>query len=145
MLSAETTLIGAVSAAAAIAGVLAYVYGLRRADQTSARDEALALAETRRQMVDELRRQLTSLEHGQKQARASYKRRLRELEDSLEQTRRDAREQAYHVQRLYVLAQEESLARIRAELDKMPPNVEGALAKIEELLADQELHSSSAN
>jgi uncharacterized protein Yka (UPF0111/DUF47 family) len=142
MLSDLTTLIGAVSAAAAVAGVLAYVYGLRRSDQTSARDEALALAETRRQTVDELRRRLSALEHGHKQARAAYKRRVRELEESLDQTRREAREQAYYVQRVYVLALEESLTGIREELDKRPPNVEGALARIDELLADQELHSS---
>jgi hypothetical protein len=142
MLSDPATLIGAVSAAAALAALLAYVYGLRRADQTSARDEALALAETRRQMVDELRRRLAALEHGQRRARASYKARVRELEQSLEQTRRDASEQAYHVQRVYLLALEESLAGIREELDKTPPNVGGALARIEELLADRELHSS---
>lgn len=142
MVSDLTTLIGAVSAAAAVAGVVAYVYWLRRADQTSARDEALALAETRRQTMDELRRRLTSLEHGQKQARASYKRRVRELEESLDQTRREAREQAYYMQRVYVLALEDSLTGIREELDKRPPNVKGALARIEELLADQELHSS---
>jgi uncharacterized membrane protein YccC len=143
MLSDSTTLVSAVSAAAAIAGVLAYVYGLRRADQTSARDEALALAETRRQMVEELGRRLAALEHGQRQARAAYKRRVRELEESLEQTRREARDQAYHVQRVYVIGLEESVTRIRDELDKMPPDVEGALAKIEELLADHELRSSA--
>jgi hypothetical protein len=143
MLSDPTTLIGAVSAAAAIAGVLAYVYGLRRADQTAARDEALALAETRRQMVDELRRRISALEQSQRQARTSYKRRIREVQEALEQTRRDAREQAYHVQRAYVLALEDSLARIRTELDKTPPDVDGALARIDEVLADQKLRRSA--
>jgi hypothetical protein len=61
LLHASTTLIGAVSAAAAVAGVVVYVYGLRRANQTAARDEALALAETRRQMVNELRRRVAAI------------------------------------------------------------------------------------
>lgn len=143
VLYASTQLIGAVSAAAAVAAVLVYLYGLRRADQTAARDEALALAETRRQTVNELRRRVAALEHGQKAARAYHRRRVRELEDSLERTRREAREQAYRSQRLYVLALEEALAEVREELEKGPPDVEGALAKIEELLADGELRTSS--
>lgn len=143
VLYASTQLIGAVSAAAAVAAVLVYLYGLRRADQTAARDEALALAETRRQTVNELRRRVAALEHGQKAARAYHRRRVRELEDSLERTRREAREQAYRSQRLYVLALEEALAEVREELEKGPPDVEGALAKIEELLTDGELRTSS--
>lgn len=143
MLSASTTLIGAVSAAAAVAGVVVYVYGLRRANQTAARDEALALAETRRQMVNELRRRVASLEHGQKEARAYHRARVRELKQSLERTQRDAREQAYRAQRLYVLALGEALARIREELEKDPPNVEAALARIQEMLADEKLRSNT--
>jgi len=143
MLSSDTTLISAISASAALAGVLAYAYGLRRANQTAARDEALALAETRRQVVEELRRRVAALEHGQKEARTHHKRRVRKLEESLEQTRREAREQAYQAQRLYVLALAESLTSIREELGKAPPNVQGALARIEELLPDEELRSSA--
>jgi biopolymer transport protein ExbB/TolQ len=143
MLYASTMLIGAVSAAAAVASVLIYVYGLRRANQTAAREEALALAETRRQMVNELRRRVAALEHGQKEARAYHRRRVRELEEALERTRRDAREQAYRSQRLYVFALGEALTQIREELEKGPPDVKGALAQIQELLADGELHSSS--
>jgi biopolymer transport protein ExbB/TolQ len=143
MLYASSTLVGVVSAAAAVAGVLIYVYGLRRAAQTAARDEALALAETRRQMVNELRRRVAALEHGQKEARAYHRRRVRQLEEALERTRRDAHEQAYRSQRLYVLALEEALAQIREELEKDPADVEGALAKIHELLADGELHTSA--
>jgi hypothetical protein len=142
MLYASTTLIGAVSAAAAVAAVLIYLYGLRRADHTAARDEALALAETRRQTVNELRRRVEALEHGQKEARAYHRKRMRELERALERTRREAREQAYRSQRLYVLALEEALAQVREELVKGPPDVGAALAKIEELLADGELHTS---
>jgi biopolymer transport protein ExbB/TolQ len=142
--ASTTTFVGAVSAAAAVAAVLIYLYGLRRADQTAARDEALALAETRRQTVNELRRRVAALERGQKEARAYHRRRVRELEESLERTRREAREQAYRSQRLYVLALEEALTEVREELEKGPPDVEGALAKIQDLLADGELHTSAS-
>jgi hypothetical protein len=141
--AATTTVISAVSAAAALATVLAYLYGLRRADQTAARDEALALAETRGQMLTELRRRVAALEHSQKQARSYYKGRIRELEATVEQTRREAREQAYQVQRLWVLAVAETLARLRNELEKRPPDVEAALACIRELLGDEELRSTA--
>ena len=141
LLYASTTLIGAVSAAAAVAAVLVYLYGLRRADQTAAREEALALAETRRQTVNELRRRVEALERGQREARAYHRRRVRELENALERTRREAREHAYRSQRLYVLALDEALTEIRDELEKSPPAVDGALAKIQELLADEELHT----
>lgn len=142
MIYASTTLVGAVSAAAAVAGVAVYLFGMRRVNRTSARDEALALAETRRQTVEELRRRLAALEHGQREARVYHKRRVRELEGSLEQARHEAREQAYRSQKLYALALEEALEQIRDELDKGPPDVEGALAKIQELLADGEIHTS---
>src|ERR671935_2109727 len=98
----STTLISALSVAAAVAGLLAYIYALRRTNQTAARDEALALAETRRQTVNELRRRLAALEHSHKQARTHYRSRVRELEEAVEQTHREAREQAYQAQRLYV-------------------------------------------
>jgi len=143
ILYTPTTLIGAASVAVAFAAFLAYVYGLRRADQTAARDEALALAETRGQMVAELRRRVTALERGQKQARTHYKRHLHELEEALEQTQREAREQAYQTQRLYVLAFGEVVGDIREELEKTPTDVEGALARIAELLADEQLRTSS--
>jgi hypothetical protein len=143
MLAASTTVISVISATAALAGVLAYIYGLRRTSQATARDEALALAETRRQMVNELRRRLAALEHGQKQSRTHYKARVKKLEGALERTRREAREQAYQAQRFYVVALGESLARIREELEHVPPNVEGALARLDELLADNELRSSA--
>jgi len=139
----STTLISVVSVAAAVAGVLAYVYALRRTNQTAAREEALALAETRRQTVNELRRRVAALEHSQRQARAHYRKRIRELEEAAEQSRRDAREQAYQAQRLYILALEESLTQVREELEKAPPDVEGALARIRELLAPGELRSNA--
>ena len=135
------TLISVLSAVAAIAGLLAYIYALRRTNQTAARDEALALAETRRQTVNELRRRVAALEHRHKQARTHYRSRVRELEGAVERTHREAREQAYQAQRLYILALEESLTQVREELEKAPPDVQGALARITELLATEELRS----
>jgi predicted transcriptional regulator len=143
-LSSPTTFVGAVSAAIAFAALLAYVYGLRRSNQVAARDEALALAETRGQMIAELRRRVATLERGQKQARTHYRRHLRELEEALEQSRREAREQAYQTQRLYVLAFGEVVADIREELEKTPANVEGALARIAELAAEEALRSNAS-
>jgi hypothetical protein len=142
MLAATATFISVVSAAAALGGLLAYLYGLRRADRTAAREEALALAETRRQMVIDLRERLDSLERRRKESTVSYEERIRDLEGALAQARREARDQAYQVQRIYVLALVESLAGLREDLEKFPPNVEGALARIHEILAEEEVRSS---
>jgi chromatin segregation and condensation protein Rec8/ScpA/Scc1 (kleisin family) len=137
----STTIISALSATAAVAGLLAYVYALHRTNQTAARDEALALAETRRQTVNELRWRVVALEHSHKQARRHYRSRVQELEEAVQQTQREAREQAYQAQRLYVLALEESLTQVREELEKRPPDVKGALVRIAELLTTEERQS----
>ena len=134
----STTLVSVLSAAAAMAGLLAYIYALHRTNQTAARDEALALAETRRQTLNELRRRIVALEHSHKQARTHYRSRVRELEEAVQRTNREAREQAYQAQRLYILALEESLTRVREELEKTPPDVKGALGRITELLTTEE-------
>jgi hypothetical protein len=55
-----------VSAIVAVVSLLLYLHSTRRSDQDSARDEALALAETRRQLVAELR---TALEETRAEAR----------------------------------------------------------------------------
>ena len=72
MLASTATLISAVSAGAATGSVLAYGYSLRHAKRASARDEALALAETRRQVIVELQQRVNALEL-----------RNKELEDAL--------------------------------------------------------------
>jgi hypothetical protein len=72
MLAADATVVSIVSASAAVVGMLAYLYSLRRAEQTAARDEAIALAELRKEMVSELLRRL-----------AVSERRVRELERAL--------------------------------------------------------------
>jgi len=60
--AAAATVVTLLSAAAALVTLLAYLYSLRRAERSAARDEALALAELRRQMVIELQRRIGELE-----------------------------------------------------------------------------------
>jgi hypothetical protein len=62
MLAVDATVASIVSAAAAVVGMLAYLYSLRRAEQSAAREEAVALAELRRQTVIELERRVAELE-----------------------------------------------------------------------------------
>jgi hypothetical protein len=81
------TLVAAASAAATVGSLLAYVYFARRSEAHAARDEALALAETRRQVIVDLRW------------------RVRELE--------------------------ELLLDVQADLEREPPAVARALARIE--------------
>src|SRR5205823_8621567 len=57
-MSVVTTAIAALSAITAAASLLAYLHFVRRADLSSAREEALALAETRREIIRELHVQL---------------------------------------------------------------------------------------
>jgi hypothetical protein len=64
------TAISAVSAAVALLSLLAYFRSLRTTEHSAARDEALALAEMRRQMVIELRRRIEVLEQALADARA---------------------------------------------------------------------------
>jgi hypothetical protein len=142
MVAATATLVTTVSAAAALVSLVAYLYSLRRAEQTAAREEALALAETRKQMVAELRQRVESLERRNKQAKASYEKRIHELERALERTRRGAARHPQLEQHGHgVLTLVESLARIRSDLEEEPPNVEAALARIRALLTEEELRS----
>src|ERR671936_2445116 len=83
MLAGTATLIGAVSAAAATGSLLTYLYALRRDDRSEARAEALALAETRAQVIADLRRHIGELERRNKRMRRAYEKRIRELEDAL--------------------------------------------------------------
>ena len=138
MVLAATTVIAAVSAAAALGTLLVYLYSLRRGGQSAARDEALALAETRRQMVIELRKRLEALERRQRRAH----KRIRALDEALKRSRREARNRADQVERGHRLALEESLRRVRIRLEEDPPDVEGALGTIRALLADDELPRS---
>ena len=63
-----TTVIAALSAFAALASVFLYLYFIRRSELAAAREEALALAETRREVIRDLRGRLESLERRHKRA-----------------------------------------------------------------------------
>jgi molybdopterin converting factor small subunit len=137
MSAVVTTVIAAVSAIAAVASVLLYVYFGRRADLAAAREEALALAETRRQTIDDLRRRLEALEKRHKRAKERCAGRVRELQSALDKTRVQARNDAYQTQHLYADAVSGLLNDLRGELERKPPDVEAALTRIRKLLADE--------
>jgi len=128
-----TSVIAAVSALAAVATLAVYLYLGRRADLAGAREEALALAETRRQVISDLQLQLESLEERRQRDGANCERRLRELQSALDRTRAQARNDAYQTQRFYAAALSDLLNDLRRDLERRPPDVEGALARIRKL------------
>jgi len=130
------------SAILAVASLLLYLHSTRRSDRDSAREEALALAETRGQLVAELRASLKLLEQRHKRMQTNDERRARDLETALEQARVEAREHAYQTQRFYAAAFAEVLTSVRSHLEQTPPDVEGALTRIRELLATTEQQPS---
>jgi chromosome segregation ATPase len=137
MSAVVTTLIAAVSAFAAVASVLLYVHFGRRADLVAAREEALALAETRREVIDEQQRRLALLEKRQKRSKENCERRVRELQSALDKTRVQAHNDAYQIQRFYAAALSELLNDLRTNLEREPPNIETALARIRKLAAGE--------
>jgi uncharacterized protein YlxW (UPF0749 family) len=124
------TAIAAASAAAAVASFFAYLHYASRSEAHAARDEALALAETRRETITDLRRRVSTLE-----ARA------RELEEGLSSAQAEAREHAYQMQRFYASSLADLLRDVRADLEETPPNVARPLARIRELLDERRLVS----
>jgi phage terminase small subunit len=133
-----TTLIAALSAFAGIASVFLYLYFGRRSEAASARDEALALAETRRQVIADLRRRLEALEHRHKRTKADCERRVRDLQAALEKAQAQARDDAYRTQHFYSAALTDLLNDLRGDLEQTPPDSEAALARIRKLLDDGE-------
>jgi phage terminase small subunit len=137
MSAVVTTVIAALSAFAALASLFLYLYFGRRSDLAVAREEALALAETRRQVIRELRGRLESLERRHKRAKADGERRIRELQAALDETRMQARDEAYRTQHFYASAFFELLTDLRRDLERMPPDVDAALTRIRKMLAGQ--------
>jgi hypothetical protein len=82
-----------ISAVVAVASLLLYFHSSRRSDQDSARDEALALAETRGQLVAELR---ATLEETRAEARDT----LISLRSDLEQSPPDVAAALARIRRL---------------------------------------------
>jgi len=134
MSAAVTTAIAALSAFAALASLFLYLYFGRRSDLAAAREEALALAETRRQVITELRGRLESLEAQHMQAEADCDRRIRELRAALDRTREQARDEAYRTQHVYMAALSDLLRELRIDLERMPPDIETALVRIRKML-----------
>jgi hypothetical protein len=137
MSAVVTTVIAALSAFAAVASVLLYLHFARRAELASAREEALALAETRRQVILELRGRVESLERRHKRAKADCERRIHELQTALDQARTQARDDAYRMQHFYSAALSDLLNDLRSDLERISPDVEAALARIRRLVAGE--------
>ena len=129
--------IAALSTLAALVSVFLYVYFGRRSELSVAREEALALAETRRQVVVDLQTRLDSLEQRHKRAKADCERRVRELQTALDRMQRQARDEAYRTQHFFSAALSDLLNDLRNDLEPVPPDVEAALARIRKLLADE--------
>jgi hypothetical protein len=127
------TIIAALSAAAAVGTFLAYLYFARRSAIGAAREEALALAETRAEVIAELRARLASLEQRHNRMKADCEGQVHELERSLALARIEARE-AYQTQRFYSSTAIDLLEHLLDDLDQAPPDVDGALTRIRELL-----------
>jgi uncharacterized protein HemX len=124
--SGTPTILATLSAMAAIGTFLAYVYFVQRSNANAAREEALALAQTRREVIEDLRARL-----------ASSDQRIRELETALEAARAEAREQAYQAQQLYTRGLAELLEGVRHDLESAPPDVENALTRIRQQLSQE--------
>jgi hypothetical protein len=133
--TSTATIVAAVSAAAAVGTLLVYLYVARRTDINGAREEALALAETRGQAIADLERRLASLQRQHRNAAVASAKRIRELEDVLTKANSEAREQAYQMQRFYASALADLLVGVQQDLEAVPPNVDRALTRIRGLLA----------
>jgi hypothetical protein len=129
--------IAVLSAVAALASVCIYLYFGRRSELSAAREEALALAETRRQVIADLERRLNSLEQRHKRAMVNCKRRVGELQTALDKTQSQARDEAYRTQHFFSAALSDLLNDLRNDLELVPPEVETALARIRKLLTDE--------
>jgi hypothetical protein len=137
MSAAVAQVIAVLSALAAVASVFLYLHFGRLSERSAARDEALALAETRRQVIVDLQRRLDALERRRRRAEAECERRIDDLQAALDTTHRVAREEAYRAQHFFSAALSDLLNELRSELEAVPPNVEAALARIRKLLADE--------
>jgi len=135
MSAVVTTALAGLSAVTAVASLFAYLYFVRRSDVIAAREEALALAETRGQVIRDLRDRLRSSEDRRARTKADSQRRLRELQAALDRTRAEARKDAYQTQHFYAAALSELAHDLLADLERSPPDVDAAIIRIRTLLA----------
>jgi hypothetical protein len=138
MSSAVTIAVSVLSAVTAVASLTVYLYAVRRSDLVAAREEALALAETRRQVIRELRGRLRVVEERRGRGKADAERRIRELQAALDRTRTEARRDAYQTQHLYAAALSDLANDLLTALERTPPDVESALVRIRNLLGNEE-------
>jgi DNA anti-recombination protein RmuC len=141
MSAVVTTAVAALSAVTAVATLFAYLYFVRRSDLVAAREEALALAETRRQVIRELRERLKSVEKRHERAKTDSERRIRTLQAALDRARAQARNDAYRTQHFYAAALADLANDVVSELERVPPDVDAALIRIRKLLANE--HSAT--
>jgi hypothetical protein len=132
--ASASTVIAAASAAAAVGTLFAYLHFARRSDAHAARDEALALAETRGEVIVDLRRRLAALERRLRKTTVDSVNRVRELETLLQKAETEAREDAYRMQRFYAAALSDLLRDVQSDLENEPPDLERTLARIHELI-----------
>jgi len=137
MSAVVSTVIAALSALAALASLFLYLYFGRRSDLAIAREEALALAETRRGVINDLQERLDSVEAQHRRAKADCDRRIRKLNAALDRTRVQARDEAYQTQHLYTTALSDLLRELSVDLERMPPDVDGALTHIRKMLPSE--------
>jgi len=126
--------IAAASAAAAVGSFIAYLYFARRSEAHAAREEALALAETRGEVIGDLRLRLATLERRLRETTEDCESRVRELETAIQAKESEARENAYRMQRFYAASLSDLLRDMQGNLEREPPNLERALRRIRELL-----------
>jgi biopolymer transport protein ExbB/TolQ len=138
MSSAVTIAVSALSAVTAVASLMVYLYIVRRSDLVAAREEALALAETRRQVIRELRQRLKVVEERRGRAKADSERRIRELQAALDRTRAQGRKDAYQTQHFYAVALSDLANDLLTDLERTPPDVESALVRIRKLLGNEQ-------
>lgn len=132
-----TTAVAVLSAVTAVASLVAYLYFGRRSGLVAARGEALALAETRRQVIMDLQERLKSEEERHRRSKTDAQRRIRELQAALDRTRTQARNEAYQTQHFYAAMLSELATDLLADLEQRPPDVEAALVRIRTLLTSK--------
>jgi hypothetical protein len=132
--ASASTVIAAASAAAAVGTLFAYLHFARRSDAHAARDEALALAETRGEVIVDLRQRLAALERRLRKTTVDSMNRVRELETLLQKAETEARDDAYRMQRFYAAALSDLLRDVQSDLENEPPDLERTLARIHELI-----------
>jgi hypothetical protein len=77
---------------------------------------------------------LAATEQRLREATTDCENRVRELESALQTLDAEAREHAYRMQRFYAASLSDLLRDVQSNLENKPPNLEGALARIRELL-----------